>query len=127
MGKITNFLREYVLPFSIILTVLGLLMTVFGALGIWMRSLFFETPLEVFYVLDLWNAYLFVGGLIVLAFGAYYLYSYTTKRRFLLRELKTNKRSEILAKHGELRRTARHLPTKFQTMLQEKEDEFNIR
>jgi hypothetical protein len=49
------------------------------------------------------------------------------KRKFLLDELKTDKRSEILKKRSKLEATVKHLPSKYQRMLSEKEEEFNIR
>jgi hypothetical protein len=57
----------------------------------------------------------------------YYLYSYITKRKYVLDELKTDKRSEILKKRSKLESTVKKLPSKYQKMLTEKEEEFNIR
>jgi len=45
----------------------------------------------------------------------------------VLDELKTDKRSEILKKRNKLENTVKHLPSKYQRMLSEKEDEFNIK
>jgi hypothetical protein len=67
------------------------------------------------------------GGLIVFGIGFYYLYSFLKKSRFVLKELRTNKRSEIQGKHNELRRTVKHLPKKYQKMLEDKENELNIK
>jgi len=83
--------------------------------------------LHFIYVLDVWNDYVLVAGLIIFGIGVYYLYSYMNKRKFLLDELKTDKRSEILKKRSKLEATVKHLPSKYQRMLSEKEEEFNIR
>lgn len=83
--------------------------------------------LHFIYVLGIWNDYILVAGLIIFGVGVYYLYSYLNKRKFVLDELKTDKRSEILKKRSKLETTVKHLPSKYQRMLSEKEEEFNIR
>jgi len=128
MGKITNFLREIVFPASIILTIIGLILIVFGVLYYVFRTITeVQQSLLFIYNLKDWNAYILTFGLILLGIGVYYLYSYLKKSRFVVKELKTNKRSEIMGKHAELRRTVKHLPKKYQRMLQEKEDELKIK
>jgi hypothetical protein len=44
-----------------------------------------------------------------------------------LEELATNKRSELLKMHSELKLTAKKLPSKYRNMLKEKEKEFKIK
>ena len=73
------------------------------------------------------NAYFLVAGLIIFGIGAYYLYSFLTKRKFVLDELKTDKRSEILKKRNKLESTVKHLPKKYQQKLSDKEEEFSIK
>ena len=46
-------------------------------------------------------------------------------KKFLLEELKTNKRSEIQKKHSDLKDAARHLPFKYKKMLADKEKEIS--
>lgn len=125
-GRISGFLREHILIFSIILTILGIILLFIGVTGIW----FEDIPKNLFNfskeVLD-WSLYILIIGFIVFVTGVYYLYSFLKNRKFLLDEIKTNKRSELIKKHAELKNTARHLPTKYQKMLADKEDEFNIR
>jgi hypothetical protein len=86
-----------------------------------------NAPLTFIFELHDWNAYILVGGLIIFGTGLYYIYSYLKKRKFLLKELKTDKRSEILKKRNELKNTAKHLPSKYQRMLTDKEDELGIK
>jgi phosphotransferase system glucose/maltose/N-acetylglucosamine-specific IIC component len=126
MGKITNFLRELVYPFSLILTILGIILIIIGLLYYGLGS-FTQTSLPFIYQLGWWNAYVLIGGLIIFAIGFFYLYSYMKRSRFVVREMKTNKRSEIQGKRAELHRTVKHLPSKYQRMLQKKEDELNIK
>jgi hypothetical protein len=83
--------------------------------------------LQFIYVIDVWNDYILVAGLIIFGIGVYYLYSYLNKRKFVLDELKTDKRSEILKKRSKLEAAVKHLPSKYQRMLSEKEEECNIR
>jgi hypothetical protein len=76
--------------------------------------------------IGVWNDYILVAGLIIFGIGVYYLYSYLNKRKFVLDELRTDKRSEILKKRSKLETTVKHLPSKYQRMLSEKEEEFDI-
>lgn len=124
MGKITNFFRELVFPFSLILTIIGIILLV-----IEIPATFFSKMNPFTFVTKLggWNDYIFIAGLIIFGIGFYYLYSFLKKSRFVVRELKTNKRSEIQGKHQELRRTVKHLPSKYARMLDQKEDELNIK
>jgi putative Mn2+ efflux pump MntP len=78
-------------------------------------------------VVGVWNDYILVAGLIIFGIGVYYLYSYLNKRKFVLDELKTDKRSEILKKRNKLETTVKHLPRKYQRMLLEKEEELSIK
>ena len=73
------------------------------------------------------NAYVLIAGLIIILIGVYYIYSFIVNTRFLLEEVKTNKRSEFLKKHNELKNVVRHLPSKYKKMLKEKEKELNIK
>jgi len=77
--------------------------------------------------IGIWNDYILVAGLIIFGIGVYYLYSYLSKRKYVLDELKTDKRSEILKKRSKLESTVKKLPSKYQKMLSEKEEEFDIR
>ena len=75
-----------------------------------------------------WSPYILVVGFIIFTwFGVYYLYSYLMNRKFVLEELKTNKRSEFLKKHVEVKLKVKHLPSKYQKMLKEKEEELKIK
>jgi len=129
-GKIANFLREYVLGLSIIVMIVGIFLLLMGV--IWYG--FGETQdiqlgyyTDIIYELKNGNAYLIAIGLIVLGIGIWYLYSYHKNRKFVLEELETNKRSELLKKHGELKDTVKFLPSKYKKMLREKEEELRIK
>lgn len=126
-GRISGFLREYVLMLSIIITIIGFVLLFIGVLWYWVRDVVVGNSALAF-ISDLgdWNAYILVAGLIVFFIGIYYLYSFQKNRKFVLKELHTNKRSEFLKKHKELRSIVKHLPTKYQKMVQKKEDELNI-
>jgi len=125
-GKISGFLREHVLIFSIILTIIGIILLFLGVTGIWFQDI----PKNVLHfsqeILD-WSLYILIIGFIVFLTGAWYLYSFIKNRKFILNELKTNKRSELIKKHAELKNTVRHLPSKYQKMLTDKDEEFNIK
>ena len=128
-GKITGFLREYIVILSILTTLVGIVLMFMGIVWYWVQSLVSATtsPIHFIYTIGEWNAYTLVGGLVIFSIGVYYIYSYMKKRKFLLDEIKTDKRSEIIKKRTKLESTVKHLPSKYQRMLTEKEDEFNIR
>jgi hypothetical protein len=98
-----------------------------GVIFYWISSVELGFYTDVIKELDQWNAFLLIAGLIVFGIGLYYLYSYLTKRKFVLDELRTNKRSELLKKHKELKGTMKHLPSKYQKMVKDKEEELNIK
>ena len=125
-GKIKNFLREFQLIFSIVLTIIGIILLFFSAIGIWYQEILenmFKFP-ELFYDLC---PYLLAVGFIVFGTGVYYLYVFLKNRKFLMKEIETNKRSEFLKRHGELKTKVKHLPTKYQKMLKDKENELKIK
>jgi len=125
-GKITGFLREYVFGLSIVFTILGCIVLFIGITGMWLQDIpknmlgFSDETLN-------WSLYILILGFIVFVIGVYYLYSYITTRKFVNEELKTNKRSEFLKKHVEVKQKVKHLPSKYQKMLKEKEEELQIK
>ena len=128
MKKITALLREYVVGLSIIIMICGFVLLIMGVLWYWFSDAVTENgSLQFIRNLGDWNAYLLVGGLIIFGIGLYYIYSYITKRKFVLEEIKTNKRSEFLKKHKELKGTVKHLPSKYQKMVKDKEKELKIK
>jgi len=125
-GKITNFFRELQLVFSIILTILGFIILFLGVAGIWYKD-FSENTLNLSPEFLNWSLYLLIIGFIVFIAGIWYLYSYIKNRKFILEEIKTNKRSELLKKHTEIHNIARHMPSKYQKKLSDKEEELKIK
>lgn len=121
-GKITNFFRETQLIFGIILTVVGFIVLYLGITGIWYQDICFLSG--DFYD---WSFYLLIIGFIVFVAGVWYLYSFLKNRKFVLDELKTNKRSELIKRHAELKNTVKHMPSRYQKMLKDKEEELKIR
>jgi hypothetical protein len=125
-GKIVGFLRDYVLPLSIITLIIGLILVIIGAIYFWI-DVDLGGLTEFVYSIGGFNAYVFVIGLIIFGIGVYYLYSYLKNKKFLMEEIETNKRSEFLKKHNELKEIVRHLPSKYKDMLREKERDLNIK
>lgn len=124
-GKISSFFREYVYGFSILLIIIGLILLILSILSL--QQITLDGLIAVFIELGLWNAYILILGLIILATGSYYLYSFQKDKRFVLKEFDTNKRSELLKRHKELRQRVKHLPSKYQHLLNEKEQELHIK
>ena len=121
-GKITNFFRETQFGVSIILTILGFIVLFTGAASYWFKD-FCILP-ENYYA---WGFYLLVVGFVVFVAGVWYLYSFLKNRKFILEEIKTNKRSELLRRHAELKSTVKYMPSKYQKMLKDKEEELKIK
>ncbi|MCJ2533652.1 MAG: hypothetical protein LN364_00275 [Candidatus Thermoplasmatota archaeon] len=127
MKKITGLLKEYVFGLSIISMIIGLFLLFMGIIFYWISDIELGFYTDIIKKLDQWNAFILVGGLIIFGIGLYYLYSYQTNRAFVLEEIKTNKRSEFLKKHKELKGTVKHLPSKYQKMVKDKEKELKIK
>ena len=127
MKKITELLREYIFGLSIITMILGLFLLFMGVIFYWISSVELGFYTDIIKELGQWNGFLLVAGLIIFGIGLYYLYSYQTKRKFILEEVKTNKRSEFLKKHKELKGTVKHLPSKYKKMVKDKEKELKIK
>lgn len=126
-GRITEFIREFVLVFSIITVIVGFIFLLLGVLWYSFNDIV-RGNASLTFISDLgeWNAYLLVVGLIIFLIGLYYLYSFLKNKKFVLEELRTNKRSELLKKHKELKSIVKRLPKKYQKMLNEKEEELRI-
>jgi hypothetical protein len=125
-GKITGFFREYVFGLSIVAMIVGLIVLFIGVLGMW----FGDVAKDLLNLTDdaiAWGLYVLIIGLIVFGTGIYYLYGFIVKKKFVLEELQTNKRSELFKRHSELKESVRHLPSKYKEMLKEKEKELRIK
>ena len=124
-GKISGFFREFVLIFSIILIIVGIFILIIGVTGVVEGNPmnFLDLTSEI---LD-WGLYFLILGFIVFGTGVWYLYSFYKNRKFLLEELKTNKRSELIKRHTELNNVVKHLPSKYGKMLRDKEQELSIK
>ena len=128
VGRITRFLREFIFLLSIITTIIGLVLLAMGALWFLFRDMVnTNTALNFIAEVENWNAYLLVAGLIIFGIGVFYLYSFLKNRKFALDELKTDKRSEFLKKHNEIKNIVKQLPSKYQKMFKDKEDELGIK
>jgi len=132
-AKIIGCIREYIVGLSIITIIVGLVVLFMGVIWLlfneWLLSnkttLGFYT--DIINQLEGWNIYLLVIGFILLAMGVWYLYIYHKNKKFILEELETNKRSELIKVHTELKTAVRHMPSKYKRLLQEKEKELKIK
>ncbi len=127
MKKITELLREYVFGLSIITMIIGLFLLFMGVIFYWISSIELGFYTDIIKELDQWNAFLLVGGLIIFGIGIYYLYSFIINKKFVLEEIQTNKRSEFIKKHKELKGIVKHLPSKYKKMVKDKEKELKIK
>ncbi|MBS3749414.1 MAG: DUF3198 domain-containing protein [Candidatus Thermoplasmatota archaeon] len=118
--------KEYIFGISIVVLVIGVVVLLFGVLGMWLP----EFLMDMFSLNEdilAWSLYILILGVVLTLFGVYYLYEFIKNKRFLLDELRTNKRSEFMKTHAELKKAARHLPSKYQKMLAEKEKELRVK
>lgn len=118
--------KEYIMGISILLLIIGLVILIFGILGMWFDDFLINT-FALNQDLLSWSLYVLLIGAVVGLMGVYYLYDFLKNKRFLLEEIDTNKRSEFMKNHTKLRTAARHLPSKYQEMLSEKEKELRVK
>jgi len=124
--KIIGFLREYILILSIITIIFGAIILIIGALGIW----FTDEIVNVLNFMDNiieWSPYILIIGIIIFGTGLYYLYMFISKKNFIINEIETNKRSEFIKKHAELKNSVKYLPSKYKEILKQKEKELKIK
>jgi len=111
-----------------VLTIVGALTFLMGVFWIWFREVnVLGAYIQTIHNLGDWNVYLLFIGFIILITGIWYLYSYIKNKKFILEELETNKRSEFLKKHAELKSTVKHMPKKYKKMLKDKEKELKVK
>jgi hypothetical protein len=127
VGRISGFLREYIFLLSIFTVIIGLFLLFMGVVWFSFRDMTNNSVLNFIAQVHDWNAYVLVIGLIIFGIGIFYLYSYLKDKKFALEELKTDKRSEFLKKHNELKTIIKRLPSKYHKMLKDKEDELRIK
>jgi len=111
--------REYIMGISILLAVIGIIVTIIGAMCTFEMG-FFSNDIEI------WGFYILIIGVIILLSGIYYFYDYISNKRFFTDEINTNKRSEFVKRHQDLKNAVKHLPSKYRAILQDKEKEFKI-
>ena len=126
MVKISQLLREYILGLSIIIAIIGAIILIFGALGI-LASDTLKNSMGFEDAFLSWSPYILGLGIIILLVGVYYLYEFLKNKRFLMSEINTNKRSEFVKRHTDLKKAARNLPSKYQDILTEKEKELKVK
>ena len=125
-GKISGFLRENILILSFLTIIIGIIILIIGILGI----LFQDEIKNMINFMDSlipWSLYILIIGLILFGTGIYYLYMFITKKNFIMKEIETNKRSEFIKKHAELKYSVKYLPSKYKEMLKRKEKELKIK
>ncbi len=128
VSRIGKLIREFIVILSIITIIIGLILLSMGVLWYGFPDFVEQSnELGIVYQMGDWNAYLLVIGLIIFGIGVYYLYVYLMDKKFILKEIKTDKRSEFIKKHSELRNTVKRLPSKYKKMLKDKEKELGIK
>ena len=125
-GKISGFLRENIIILSLLTIIIGIIILIIGILGIWFKDEI-KNIINFMDTLIPWSLYILIIGLILFGMGIYYLYMFVTKKNFIMKEIETNKRSEFIKKHAELKYSVKYLPSKYKEMLKRKEKELKIK
>ena len=123
LGKIW---KEYIMGISIALLIIGLIVLIFGILGTLSSDMLTDMLRIHPDVLD-WSLYILIIGAILTFSGGYYLYDFLRNKRFLLDKIETNKRSEFMKYHAQLKNAVRKLPSKYQEMLHKKEKQLRLK
>lgn len=118
--------KEYIMGISIALLIIGLIVLIFGILGTWSSDMLTDLLRIHPDVLD-WSLYILIIGAILTFLGGYYLYDFLRNKRFLLDKIETNKRSEFMKYHAQLKNAVRKLPSKYQEMLHKKEKQLRLK
>jgi len=119
--------REYLLPINIIILIVGAFLITMGIIWIWFNSLKLDGFTDLIYLIGGYNYWLFGIGVLLLGIAIWYIFDFYRKRKFVLEELKTDKRSEFIKKHLEVEEAAKYLPSKYRKMLEEKKKELKIK
>jgi hypothetical protein len=107
--------------------IVGFILLLTGVIYQWFKDLELGAYTDVIHQLEGWNYYILVIGIIIFFFGVYYLYSFLKNKKFVLAEIKTKKRSEFVKMHNELKKVVKHLPSKYEKMLEDKEMELRMK
>ena len=67
-----------------------------------------------------------IVGAIIIIIGLFGIF-FQDEMNFIIKEIETNKRSEFIKKHVELKNSVRYLPSKYKSMLKQKEKELKIK
>lgn len=124
--KISGFLRENILILSITTMIIGIIILLIGLLGVFFQDTMEEMMSSMNDILP-WSLYILILGLILFGTGIYYLYMFISKKNFVIKEIETNKRSEFIKQHAELKSSVKYLPSKYKEMLKQKEKELKIK
>jgi type VI protein secretion system component VasK len=119
--------REYILPINIVILAIGILLLTMGTIWIWFNGLKLNGFTDLVYLIGGYNYWLFGIGIILVGIAIWYIFDFYRKKKFLLEEIKTDKRSEFIKKHLELEETVKYLPSKYKEMLEEKKKELRIK
>lgn len=125
--KIGKILQEYILGLSVICSIIGILTLVYSTLGTLIFYNYIDNFLGIADWILAWSLYILIVGFIVFIAGIWYLWVYLKNKRFLLKELEKNKRSEFLKLQAELEDAAHHLPSKYKKLLAEKEESMKLK
>ena len=119
--------REIRLPASLLILILGIIFFVSSVVWLFFREADLGLASNLSSFFGDWNYYLIVVSIVLLFVGGWYSYDYIKKRKYLLEELKTDRKSELVKKKAELESIVKRLPKKYERMLREKDEKLGLR
>ncbi|RLF53874.1 MAG: hypothetical protein DRN13_03580 [Thermoplasmata archaeon] len=119
--------REIRFPVSLLSLIIGILFFLSGIVWLFLKKYNIPLLTDLSNCFKEWNYYLLIIGLILSPIGGWYSYDYIKKRRYLIEEIKTGRKSELARKRGELEKLVKSMPRKYEEMLRNKEEELGLR
>lgn len=119
--------REIRFPVSLLSLIIGILFFLSGIVWLFLKKYNIPILTDLSNCFKEWNYYLLIIGLILSSIGGWYSYDYIKKRRYLIEEIKTGRKSELARKRGELEKLVKTMPRKYEEMLRNKEEELGLR
>jgi len=119
--------REIRFPVSLLSLIIGILFFLSGIVWLFLKKYNIPLLTDLSNCFKEWNYYLLIIGLILSSIGGWYSYDYIKKRRYLIEEIKTGRKSELARKRGELEKLVKTMPRKYEEMLRNKEEELGLR
>lgn len=123
MGALAKFLKNAMLPLSVLVFLVGLALTLWSWWGQSISKDYFAQYIQAINETGNWNLWVQIVSPLILLTGAWYLGDQILTRRKFARLMATQKKSEFATSKKELVEIARRLPDKYRGRIDTKEQE----